>query len=516
MFLKIKNSLAQIQISRFWLILAGALFVFFLLPPVTGDDATFTAFHNSTDLMSASHYMYQELNGRILGNAFAFIFAGHLFLTALIKTVLVLVIFSILCDLLKIKPGTIRNFMVASMLTIPVVIFHETYAWRAGFYNYVVPVAILLLVVWLFIRLPSANRNKLLAAFGYVAILVLSFCAGLFTENITLGWVVISAIVLFVSLIKYRKSILGSLSIFIGSISGAYLMLSSPIYSELAKTGGDNYRDISLSLSGIIHIAKDNAVMYSSLLISSYTLVYLALSFLACFILYKNKLVTPKSITKFISTQKLQSCFYALFVAVPIYFMISNNFYSLKYNISDHFYSIYALGDLVITFIYLLALAYVFFTSIKDQNTRQWSAVLLIAAMLLTGVLLIVSPFGGRNFYVSYIFIIAVIACVSNYVLGPIIKKHEAILRKISYFIFISLAIIYFSIFAAINIRYNQNLNAVEQQKNNSKVITLKKYPFSEFTQDSTNKEKSRLLYAECTTMYRQYKNCLDFTINYK
>lgn len=115
-------------------------------------------------------------------------------------------------------------------------IFAEAIVWGHGFYNFVPPVAIILLCLCLLRKeyIDSALKYKKTAA---VILAVLGFCGQLFSENTTCIALVISIAVFIFVLIKKKPKAL-ALVYMISSAAGTFIMFALP-----AMTGVDHVLD---------------------------------------------------------------------------------------------------------------------------------------------------------------------------------------------------------------------------------------------------------------------------------
>ena len=129
----------------------------------SGDDWYFSARDTGEGLIgafkAATHNAYRHylsLNGRLLGNGFSRFFGTHDTFRELTRCAIILVILLQLVRTAKIT-GPLM-YMIALMLTIalPADIYAQSYAWAAGFFNYVPPLMMILAYIfWAINSLPT-------------------------------------------------------------------------------------------------------------------------------------------------------------------------------------------------------------------------------------------------------------------------------------------------------------------------------------------------------------------------
>lgn len=507
--------------SAFWPAVFVVLVVFFMLTPITGDDFTFLAYHNNlhgfSDYLAANQYMYRVLNGRVIGNLSALLLANHLILSSLFRAVVVLIILYVGLRVVAIKTVTMRNFTIAAAVFIPASIFSQTYGWRAGFYNYITPLAVAALIAFVFVNYPNMG-TAVKRSVGIGTVFALSVMECLFVENVTLGFVVISAVILLATIIKKRHFIWLSTSMMVGAIAGTIIMFSSPIYGSVAA-GNDDYRQTALGSGGshLINTVFHNSVDYTTFFMAGSPLLYTALSMAAVYAISTNKARLPRTIQRLISERVMKTCLLAVLVAAPLYFLFSQSFTGLD-RLSTHLYEAYAVANFMTLVVYMLALGLSISTYIKDAFTRYTALSLVAIAVLVTGPLLVVSPFGGRNFYISYILIVLAIGSLFNHLFAKaLVKYEEKGLKILSYAALITIAGVYIGIFTVIFRHQAYNQRQLSNQVSAGKTeVVLRKYPFNLFIQDSHNVRKAKRVYAQCHCVYAQCWDCDNFSLRFK
>lgn len=504
---------------RFWVAVFVFLLMFFALVPTTGDDYTFLAFrnglHSANDYIAASSYMYQNLNGRVAGNMSELILIGSYLPSVLVRTIVVFVLMVLVVRLLNIQSKTLRNLTVLAMFCMPIGIFHQTYSWSAGFYNYVTPVMVLAVIVWATARFAAARHNTL--RYGLIgALLLLSVLEGLFVENMTLGWVVTAVVGVAAAALKFKGYLLPAVAALTGAIIGAAIMFGSPVYQRIAASSGDGYRQISTDTGGILKTVKDNMVAFSDYFISDYTILPIFLSVVGLFLVYSGRTKLPARIKRF-NAPLLKNALVVALIACPAYFIASNDFTNMKM-LPGYAYNLYAAADFLVAMLYVVSLVGVYLLYVRDTRVRYVASGLLLASVVYTAPLLAVNPFGGRNFYVSYLFMILAGLIVAWYAFGGFVRKYEQLsLRRVSQIGLLSAAVVYLGIFSVISIHHvkNDKLATIQMSEGKSDIV-LKKYPFNRFIQDADNSKKATRVYAECYCTYALCRGCSDIVVRYE
>lgn len=504
----------------FWLSVLILLFVFFILTPITGDDFTFLAYHNSLhglhDYLAANQYMYSQLNGRVIGNLTALLLANHLLLSSLFRAVVVWIILYVGLRVMSINTITMRNATVAAAIFLPTSIFSQTYGWRAGFYNYITPLAVAALLAFIFTSYAKMDTFAK-RALAVSAMFTLSVVECLFVENVTLAFVIICTVVMLWAIIKYRAYVWLAASMLIGSIAGTIIMFSSPIYGSVAA-GNDDYRQTALGPGG--HLANTifhHSVDYSSFFLSGNPLLYVALSALGIYLVITNRSRLPKLFRWRLNERILKPWLLTVLLGAPLYFVFSQSFTGLN-RLSAHVYDAYAVVNFLILVVYVITIGTVISIYVKEAFVRYASLSLIATAILVTLPLLIVSPYGGRNFYISYILIVLAVGCMLNYSFASQLARYEKKgLKALSYVSLSAVAAIYLAVFTVIFVHQLHNQHQLSEQVRAGKTeVVLRKFPLNLFIQDSHNAKKAKRVYGQCHCVYAQCTGCDNFSLRFK
>ena len=465
----------------FFVLLFAALGIIFFLSPVNGDDWFFRTYHIDSfrEILSVMKDQWVHLNGRILGNICSVVLANLPIARELIKTVIVF--FSILL-LEKLSFFSRGNRMLVVLMGIVVLVFsmpreiyRQTYAWMAGFYNYVPCV---FLFLWYLYLIREHFHQKQLPNRASVSILAfgLGASACLFAENITIYLVVSSLGLLIWHFCEHRKLPWVMLSHFIGTVCGTAMMFLSPMYGKIA-TEGDSYRTMFKGLEGLLESAQLNYGTITHYMLRA-QVVLLALVSVACIILlFSSKKPAGKLLRYF-------NC--GLLVLGPVYSYLTKDLFYASLQFSDHTGRLFF--DLAIWGLYLFAVFWSIARGDMDSSCRRRAVFFLLSMPVSVGALLVVRPIGPRCFYMCLIFLIAAVlnlwaSLLSNQLKNSMLERIlPAACTTLCAIVFITYGILYYQIYQA----GQQRIQALEEgMAQGQTTIYIPRYPHTDFVHES-------------------------------
>ncbi|MDO4475321.1 MAG: DUF6056 family protein [Lachnospiraceae bacterium] len=222
--------------------------------PYTGDD---WAWGSSIGIERLNTWFY-NYNGRYLGNIMALIMTR----SNLVKTVLMAVLLGIcIWGIVKVGRNRLALPLTCFLLVfVPRLIFRQAVVWTAGFSNYVVSAALVMLYVveaYPYLH-ETVNEDKWkISPVKIVAFPVLGFLSSLLMENMTIYGVVVSLVMVGYCLIRWKKLPLHLLTYSAGTIGGAIYMFSNLAYHSI-QTGEDTYRTMASGTGGLLSRAWEN------------------------------------------------------------------------------------------------------------------------------------------------------------------------------------------------------------------------------------------------------------------
>lgn len=382
--------------------------------PVTGDDWFFTRTYRERPFLKAFLHAWQitrshtiAFNGRYLGNYIGALMGCNEIVRQLVRSAIMLL--TILCVCRMSRCRSFPSYCGAFLLTVclPVSLYAQTYAWSAGFFNYV-PSAILVLLYLPMLDDPGPGKAKQ----GIVPFF-LGLCTQFFSENITVG-MLLAAVLLFV--LRWRKAgfspkLFGHL---LGLLLGCVLMFLAPGYRTIG-TEADVYRSVATGLSGIVSTALRNAGQIADYLIAENW------GLLALITSAATLLLIPSGGEMKRKQWILMGC-----LLLPCaYFVVDARVLKELYQANAVQIASTVLTCLM-TVIYLLGLVGTVLT-LGDLREKRRIIRCLAVALLLSAPLLVVSPVTVRCVYTSYI----LLACVALLLLRQAVQRFSFCRRQI-------------------------------------------------------------------------------------
>ena len=133
-----------------FLFFACVLFFFLLMlcVPLVSDDLEFSKlrFSGFADLMD---YILHYGNGRVLGNLCAITLVKYPVTIALVKALIISCIIFLIPALLGVESPSGYALSFFLFASIPQTLFAQVYSWASGFFNYLPPVWITLIILFL-------------------------------------------------------------------------------------------------------------------------------------------------------------------------------------------------------------------------------------------------------------------------------------------------------------------------------------------------------------------------------
>lgn len=368
------------------------------------------------------------------------------------------------------KVSFLLSFVLLTILE--PVLFGQVYLWTSGFYNYIPPIWISMLVLTLIHVYPSV-KNRFLKHLVCLGVFLLGFCAQLYVEHTTIINVILSfSLLVYSTVSRNRNRLIPCLLWFCSALLGTITMFAIPALFAPKGNRSEGYRSYNLnSISTLITSIIKNGMWLSNYYsgVNSLPLCIGAAS--TVFLVqhrYKTKNYTVLLLLSFI-------CGGVLLISD----MTSTNRWFGEPAILYHCF----LTALVIT-LYIIWL----FAAVKlpHGSTRNKTVFLLFLAFMSLAPLLVVSPVRERVTYQSYIlFCAASIVCVSR-----VLDDYRCILPHVKK------ALTVISICIAINISFTMlNVNNIanireayiyQELQKGSTEITIFKLPYDYIDWDST------------------------------
>lgn len=379
----------------------------YLNVPIGHDDWTWGSYIGIDRLET----FLKDYNGRYLGSLMTVILTRTYIIRALIMSIITVGISVYMPKIVESnKAKRYSLFIVASLLMLltPRNIFRQTYSWIAGFSNYVPPILLVLMYIFYIrdmfsrVRVPITNKLYIVVAF------VLSLSTQLFIEHVTLYMIMLCVFVIGYSYFKFKKLYAFDISVFAGTIVGAIIMFSNGAYHKIAEEE-DKYRTMATGLSGMIETALNQ---YTNIINKQF---FMQLTLITVIIAILCVLICARNTAKYKTKLKGLSLVALLVVVAYPFYLIYKDYYTETVLISKAFNSAV---EAIFSLVFYLALAWVIFTNLKENERRDRTLFLLGSGLALLAPLTVVTPIGGRNFLSSYIFFILVVLELIAYLIN--------------------------------------------------------------------------------------------------
>jgi len=464
-------------IKRNYLIILFVLFLitFSVFVPVLGDDLLHGSYGVGLNFMP-------KVNGRYLGNLFGVNMSSSLLIRIFIRTSVILGIVYLVYKMTGDKRRSFIVLAIGTFLLMPLEIFRQAIVNASCFANYVIPTLGIVTVMYIFF-----NRNATMNKWWMIGFLVFGIVNSLFVEHITIFNFLLSVFMFEYSVVKKRKEKYVFLMYMIGSVLGAFIMFTNPVYF-LSFKGEDTYRSIN-SISAMVRrfffIAQD--AFYNDK-----TNIYM--SIIIALVLLCNKNLKRRKLS----------------IALMVYigaFLIYNIFSSeIKIDFFTEF-KVYFNGG--ISVVYFLILISTVLVSEFKKNDKFYLIFMLISYMLVLAPILVVNPIGPRCYYPAYIFLALFNLRLASLVYKCEIfdkKKIEIVLSVLAICVMARYLYIYGTVYVASNERYE---NIVKELADGYDTVDLPILPFTQYLHGEVNCFK---YYADA---YKKYYN-IDENINFR
>lgn len=400
------------RVRRVLLLLAVWLFLLLLCRafPVSGDDWFFLTRAQDLSLISAvkrgiatARQHYATTNGRLMGNFLSGMLGCSDGLRALVRSAVLLGVFACVCRVCKIQ--TICGALLALALTValPSTVFAQSYAWAAGFFNYVPPVLLLLIYLDTAARKIAGASAASFSAYSCAAYLLLGFLTQLFVENVTIGVCLFSGAVciwLRVRCGRFDGRLAGH---FVGALLGALVMFLAPGYRNVGQEG---YREMALSVSGLFAILQENIPIITRTLLEDNWLLIAPLSALCALLLCRAKPAGKRgAIARKIAL--------ALLALAPAFFYC-NQHILLEMAYNRYVFWLSLALDVAFALGYLCAIAAALWQGVGERAIRIAALLFLGAAAVFLAPLLVVQPVGPRCLYLPHMLLVCTLLCAGR------------------------------------------------------------------------------------------------------
>lgn len=369
-----------------YIVLGVLLFVLCYHFVYSGDDWAWGS-SIGIDRLKSGFSMY---NGRYLGNLLVLALTR----SNILKTVVMSGTFLLIIFLFeKYSEGKWALFFSSGLLLLlPQTVMKQAVVWTSGFTNYTVPTA-LLLVFGIYVLYTLRTDGKKQSVPVSVGLLFLGLSASLFMENYTIYSIVLSVIVTVIGRLRFKRFFIPYIAYSVGAVAGAVVMFSNGAYGAIAdKT--DTYRTIAGS--GLLSTLKNNYLnTIVPELIMKNNWLNLVLTGVCLVLFIKTKDSWKKNLHK----KAASVCISGMICFNVFSFMVEIG--QLLRSSSEAFLSVQAMvatAYMICVCVFVLLVGYQY----EDIGVVFW----LGSIACITAPLLIVTPIGGRCFFITYVYTI--------------------------------------------------------------------------------------------------------------
>ena len=395
-------------------VLAVVLTFFFLLLlsrgfVTSGDDWYFSARNTAEGLSGAFREAvhnavrhYASLNGRLLGNGSSRFFGTHDMVRELARCTIILVILLQLCRAARVRSALMYLAALLMVVALPSDIYAQSYAWAAGFFNYVPPLMMILAFILRADRVMNGQKDSFLHGFG---MFLPAFACQLFVENVTVGFCLLTAGTALWYLAANRRlswSLSGSL---LGAILGCAVMFSAPGYANVNQEG---YREVSSTIGELLKVFRTNFTTITMYLTERNWAVILPMSLLGVALL-SGKEAGKHPVLRSLAAAALLVC--------PVWFYAYRKVL-LTLSYSQWVAQLSFWLDMAFNLLYLLAVLAAAVLGLTDAGSRRRAVLCIAAVPLIFGPLLVVNPIGPRCMYIPYMLLVCIVLIFAGEWLG--------------------------------------------------------------------------------------------------
>lgn len=460
-----------------YFIWAGILLVLLALAyqfPVVGDDWYTTRVHIGSlkELIENGAKHWNNVNGRWLGHIAVILSMSSKVLCSIIRAFIIWMIMLLAYKNsgLKCKVGYLLVFLC--ILAVPKEIFSETYSWAAGFFNYVPPVLLILLYLFL-IRNEWKQNTGRFGIFKGICAFLIGMCSQLFVENITIYVLLLSIVVSAFYIKKYKKVSFIAFGHTLGAITGTFLMFLSPVYRTVAE-GTDTYRTAPQGLGGLLQTVRGNWTEVSRYTVRGNILLLFIVAVVCAYLLYRGS----EQSRKINVLRMIDSC---ILVGTTAYFLSSM---FLGWDEKIEAYTAFFVLDVFILLLYVVSVFITILFFVKDREKKAGCLFYLVSAFIQVSPLLAVTPIGPRCFYGSYIFTVVGFLHIIAYMIE---QEGWNIDRAFAPFCILAFCVSFYYLYIFSNIsdvEQERNAYIIEQMKKGETFIALPEFPYNDYLHD--------------------------------
>ena len=455
------------KIILFLMIFFIGIFVMWCAP-LCSDDYEFLGLQMNTN-KEILHYALYYGNGRFLGNLGIVYLLKIQWLGVLVRALGIASICMLIPHVLGCND--LKTYLLSTILvvTLSPSLFSEVYTWASGFQNYIPPIWITLIILWLIKwNNKKVKIEKIYKIFMIMVVFILGISSQLYVEHSTIVNNFISLSFILYSIKKrWKFSKIMVCDWAIANGIGTIFMIIIPKIFYIEKNRVTGYRKINNdSVMDLINSCKMNGLLLAGKMQKNFGgFIVLVIIGLALLIIFRNKLEKKKIILTF------------WIYIFSIIYMGLNNLYLSKISIEGHLNALKLMLDvLAILFIVLATIIIIY--NLRIKRVLYLNIYLMLLMFVSLAPLLIVSLLPERTIYQSYIFFVGIVLVNFEYMISLFTKNIQKTLSIILGIAIIGISIFLIVKFADIHRMDNNRTQNIQMQLNNrEKIIKVHKIP---------------------------------------
>jgi hypothetical protein len=451
-----------------------ASFAFYCLimwcAPYSSDDLEFATlpYHTFGEYLQ---YVLEYGNGRFLGNFCAIWLTNSPVMCVLVKALVMALTIVLLPQVLGMTGAGAYLLSFLMVTAIEPAVFGEVYAWTSGFSNYMPPVFLSLLLLWLIQRVPGLSKIWQKIAVG-LCVAVLGVAAQLFIEHSSCINVLLALGAVAVYTKRREKSAAWISAVWLmAAVLGLGMMLVVPKIFHIADNHTDVYRSVHLnSVVSIVVSCAKNVVQLTNHYFGPCTLPL-------CFGAF-----TTVYLTRSRRSEKANKCLCLLSAGSLIYLLLSLalnlDIYLGKSAIVQHVLSGAAA---VIPFAVWVVAAF----GVEDKVLRCKLLALLALAFVSLGMLLVVTPIPTRVIFQAHVFVMLGALLCFDELRKEIPENWSRVAGKTAVALSLTLAVLLGSVFVSIRFMAQaREEHILRELENGADEIAIFSLPYTYTTWD--------------------------------
>lgn len=480
-----------VQKPFFYLTIFG-LFFFYLSynTPLTGDDWTWGTEKGIIRLKN----FFDEYNGRYLSNTLEIILTRNDIIRYFFLTFFSTVYIYLIGKLFYKKDRHVFTlFAFVFTLTMPVNMFSQTFAWTAGYVNYVVSLVLLLVYLVLTKNVFQAEPPKY-NHYLWIFMIPLGIATQLLVEHITLFSIFLAFYIICYTYVKFKTYYKVHITYAVSLVIGAIIMFTNRTYINVLL-GTDSYRSLGPENEGVFQKLYNvyTGEMYKYLFLDSYIINIFIIVMITIILLKTPKGSNFSTLGKYILLLSSTFIFIFLTFIEPI---LDENYLGNKTTSFESLISIlFFIITLITTIIY-----------IGDKNIKMKLLLYFSGVIILSIPFIFITPYGPRAALAPFLFLVLSALELYNYNM-QIYNWSNDIAKKILIFSTIILLIFYSIIFTRIGNTSRDRIQYLnEEVEKGAEVIELTEVPHSQFLWMSSTKRE------HFKNMFKEYYNVPEDT----